>query len=109
MQIDFFRPYVLTHFQYITFKLNFPFVDTKKLIEIPSQLKTPTEVVLIHIDKYQLYKKQIEEKKDFSNKLRECILSNKSIENIINPIHNHEEIESFVFLKHPYKWIKTLC
>jgi len=111
MTTDFCKPYIFTTSQYINFKFSFPYVDTKNLIEVPSQIKTPTIVTLIESCNYELYKKQNLEKKEYMNKLRERILmNNKSddIQNIINPVHNHKYIVSYVLLQQNYRWIKNL-
>lgn len=44
-------------FDYITFKLHFPFVDATKLVKVYC-IKTTTHLQLTHIDNYQSYKRQ---------------------------------------------------
>lgn len=47
----------LSWFEYITFKLRFPFVNATKLVKVGC-IKMPTHLQLTHIDKYYLYKRK---------------------------------------------------
>lgn len=113
----------LSYIEYITFIISFPYTNISKLVEIDSTIKTPNVREFMNIDDYEIYKKQMDEKKIYNNQIYEHIknennannngeiitgLNNEKIKKLIderdNICKNHLKFDSYFLMPNSILW-----
>ena len=76
----------LTTYEYLLFKMSYPYINTSTLIKIASTIKTPGVIQLMDINDYQIYIKQQNELEVYTLKMKE------NVRNTIMEYRKHKEI-----------------